>query len=197
MIAALAASIVSGAAMAASEVSAAAVGPVTEAASLSGASQVRAEAVTPVVTLSEAIQVGAESVGIIPEMEKAGSVPTEALEQDGLVRASKAEVVSSLTNRYDQFHEMPAVGGASVEASQTSEIYTNRASAVEALNEQRELRPVTVPSRFAAQEPGWASKLWVLKTRALSAESRGENTDDLWEAYWRVYERAASLKSSD
>lgn len=179
MIATIAASVVSGAALAASEVSAAAVEPVPAAASL-----------------SEAVQVGAESVGVIPKMEEAGAVPTEALKQDGLARASKAELDSSLA-RYDQFPEMPSAGGASVESSQPPEISTNMAPAVEAVKEQRELKPVAVPSRFAAQEPGWASKLWVLKARALSAESRGENTDALWEAYWRVYERAASLKSSD
>ena len=46
-------------------------------------------------------------------------------------------------------------------------------------------------SRFDMLSPSTFSTLWYIKMKGKAAEARGENTDELWRRYWKVFESAA------
>ena len=65
---------------------------------------------------------------------------------------------------------------------ETSAVHAERLVTIAALWKREQ-------SRFDAFQPGFASKMWVIRTRALEAEKQGKNTDELWDTYWRIFSR--------
>jgi len=50
-------------------------------------------------------------------------------------------------------------------------------------------------SRFDMLNPAAFSTMWYIKMKAKAAEEKGENTDALWQRYWKMFESAARHNS--
>lgn len=162
-----------------------------EAVRLTSVSAIRPEeaismaSVTPVAAIASDTAVSSEPV-TLPVLSEETSVKSEvsaatALSAESLIQANALSEVKSLVTESDVDLEK-VIGAVAIAASV--------GVPPERLREVAALMPEKTRSRFDALNPGFASKLWVIKTRALEAEKQGKNTDELWEAYWKVFEKS-------